>query len=205
MQVSDEGCTGNMREEPCRNMTSLYLPRKGELVRLVSFAAERRDYVNEGEPGAPGRIEYRLTSAPRFVNEGLRLFEQMSAKDEAGRELRTAELERVFTLRDVVLVPSEGSLWPRIFPRPTTDDENGGKLTQPAQGAQPAQPTKPASPKSPGAKPGGTAGNAPVPLKPKYGCCDEDFKISPPPKGTLCTACARPPQCAAARRYRSRL
>src|SRR5262249_45073213 len=110
--VSDEGCTGNMKVEPCRNQVSVYLPRKGELVRLTTFAAERRDYVDAGEPGARGRIEYRLSSSPRYVPEGIRLFEQITAKDEAGRELRKAEVERIFTLRDVVLVPNEPPLWP---------------------------------------------------------------------------------------------
>src|SRR5215471_4368424 len=47
--VSDEGCTGNMKVEPCRNQVSVYLPRRGELVRLTTFAAERRDYVDGGE------------------------------------------------------------------------------------------------------------------------------------------------------------
>jgi hypothetical protein len=158
--VSDEGCTGNTKVEPCRNLTSAYLPRKGELVKLIAFAAERRDYVVAGEPGAPGRIEYRMTSAARFTPKGITLFEQMSAKDEAGRELRRAEVERVFILRDVDLVSPEESLWPRIFPRKQKDD--------PATTDKPVDDT-----------PGGEAGGGeamedfpppPAPAPPRTGC-----------------------------------
>jgi hypothetical protein len=171
--VSDEGCTGNMKVEPCRNQVSVYLPRKGELVRLTSFASERRDYVQGGEgPGAPGRIEYHLTSSPRYVPEGIKLFEQVTARDEAGRELRRAEVERVFTLRDVLLVPNEGSLWPQIFPRANKEKEQEDVPPKAADGG------------------GGPTGS----LRPKYGCCDDDLRITPAPKSTPCSACARAPR-----------
>jgi hypothetical protein len=168
--VSDEGCTGNTKVEPCKSMVSVYLPRKGELVRLTTFASERRDYVVAGEPGVYGaHIEYHLQTAPRYVPEGIKLYEQVKATDEAGRELRKAEVERDFVLRDVTLVPNEGPLWPRIFPKPTNEKEDA------------------APPKS--ADGAGRTGA----LKPKYGCCDDDLRVTPAPKSAPCAACARAP------------
>lgn len=114
--VSDEGCNGLTKPVPCRDQTSVFLPRRGELVNVVSFASDQRDYVNAGEPGAPGRIEYRLTTSARYVATGVTLYEEMNAKDEAGRLLRHAELERVFHLRDLDLVTYEEPLWPHMFP-----------------------------------------------------------------------------------------
>ena len=166
--VQDEGCTGNLKSEPCRSITSVYLPRKGELVRLTAFTTDHRDYVDAGEPGAPGHIEYRLSSSAKYVPEGIKLFEQITAKDEAGRELRHAELERVFTLRDVELVPSEDSLWPRVFPKVSKDQDKAQD-----------EPSKPA----------GTAGGEI--LRPKYDCCDEGLPSAPSPKRATCRSCSR--------------
>lgn len=120
--VSDEGCTGNTKAVACRNQTSVFLPRRGELVNVVSFASDQRDYVTAGEPGAPGLIEYRLTTSARYVATGVTLYEEMNAKDEAGRQLRHAELERVFTLHDLQLVSAEEPLWPHMFPGAKTVD-----------------------------------------------------------------------------------
>jgi hypothetical protein len=131
-------------------------------VKLTGFASERRDYVTAGEPGAAGRIEYRLTTAAKYVPEGIRLFEQVRARDEAGRELRNAELERTFTLRDVELVPDADALWPKIFPRGGAKDEPG-------------------TPKS--AEGGG-------PLKPEYGCCGDALPPPNLPKPGGCKTCA---------------
>ena len=120
--VSDEGCTGNGKAVPCRDQTTVFLPRRGELVNVVSFASDQRDYVNGGEPGAAGRIEYRLTTSARYVPTGVTLYEEMNAKDEAGRQLRHAELERKFTLHDLELIPNEEPLWPQMFPGARTVD-----------------------------------------------------------------------------------
>ena len=114
--AQDDGCIGNTKSIPCRSMLTVLLPRRGKLATLATFALEQRDFAAGGEPGAPGRIEYRLTASPKFVESGVQLFEQVLATDEGGRELRKAEVERSFTLNDLELVPSEDSLWPRIFP-----------------------------------------------------------------------------------------
>ena len=171
--VQDEGCTGNTKVEPCRSLTSIFLPRRGELVRLTAFTADRRDYVDVGEPGSYGRIEYRLTSSVRYEKSGLKLFELMTAKDDGGRELRHAEIERIFTLRDVELVPNEDSLWPHIYPKGAKGDPNSNGTDDPAK---------------PGA---GSAGGDN--LKPSYGCCDEDLPSPPTQKKTTCRRCSGGP------------
>jgi len=178
--VQDEGCTGNTKIEPCRSLTSIFLPRKGELVRLTAFTADRRDYVDVGDPGSYGRIEYRLTSSARYMKEGVKLFEQMTAKDEGGRELRHAELERLFTLRDIELVPNEDSLWPHVYPKGAKGDPNSSGTDDPP---------KPAG--APGTPTGGNAGGDA--LKPKYGCCDEDLPAAPSPKRPTCRQCSKSP------------
>ncbi len=171
--VQDEGCSGNTKLEPCRSVTSIFMPRRGELVRLTAFTADRRDYMDVGEPGSYGRIEYRLTSSARYIKEGVRVYEQMSAKDDGGRELRHAEIERIFTLRDIELVPNEDSLWPHIYPKGAKGDPDA-----------PAE-----DPKKPGT--GGAAGGDN--LKPSYGCCDENLPSPPSQKRTTCKqACPRP-------------
>jgi hypothetical protein len=161
--ISDEGCTGNMKVEPCKSVTTVFLPRRGELVKLVAFSSERRDYVTAGEPGAPGRIEYRLTTSAKYVPIGVKLFEQVRARDEAGRELRNAELERTFTLRDVELVPDDEPLWPKIFPRQGTKDDTDKEKS--------------------------ATGGAGGPLKPEYGCCGDALPPPNLPKPGGCKTC----------------
>jgi hypothetical protein len=117
--VQDDSCTGNTKIEPCKNAMNIFLPRKGELVNLMTIALEQRDYATAGEPGIPGRIEYRLTTAPTFFPTGVKLFEQVKARDDVGHELRTAELERTFQFKDPRLVTAETPLWQRIFPNAT--------------------------------------------------------------------------------------
>ncbi len=124
--VSDEGCTGNVKREHCVSNTSLFLPRRGELVALTTFASARREYVNAGEPGAYGRIEYRLSTSAKYMANGVEVFEEITAKDTAGRELRRAELDRKYLLNDLELVASEDSLWPRIYPFQEKGQGEGG-------------------------------------------------------------------------------
>ena len=116
--VKDDECTGPDRKAGtrCDSTLSVYLPRRGVLEHLATFSTERHDFVVRGEPGASGSIEYRLSAGAKFVETGITLFEQIIATDEAGRELRHAELERVFTLADTHLNANEDPLWPRIFP-----------------------------------------------------------------------------------------
>lgn len=116
--VKDEACTGPDYKTgaPCESTLSAYLPFRGVLQNLAVFSTERRDFVQEGEPGSTGSVEYHLTAGVKFAETGATLYEQVVAQDEGGRELRHAELERVFKHFDARLVPNEEPLWPRIFP-----------------------------------------------------------------------------------------
>jgi hypothetical protein len=114
--VQDEGCKGARPFTPCENTTTIFIPRQGRLVELAAFPVERRAFARGHERGAPGNIEYRLTSSVSYVAKGVRVFEQIVAKDPEGRELRRAELERVFDYREIELVGTEEPLWPRVFP-----------------------------------------------------------------------------------------
>ncbi len=123
--VKDEACTGPDYKAgaPCESTLAAFLPRRGVLENLAVFSTERRDFVHEGEPGSTGTVEYHLTSGVKFVDGGAMLYEQVIAQDEGGRELRHAELERVFKQLDARLVPNEEPLWPRIFPAADTKGE----------------------------------------------------------------------------------
>ncbi|MFO0672244.1 MAG: hypothetical protein U0235_21895 [Polyangiaceae bacterium] len=119
------------KKGPCETRMTVYLPRNGVLKPVASFATKKRDFVMASEPGSTGRIEYRLTAAPKFTEEGIRLYEQVLAVDEGSRELRRAEVERVYKLENRVLTESEGSLWPRVFPRKEGKDGKGGGAAAP--------------------------------------------------------------------------
>lgn len=112
--AQDDRCTGV--PGACENTLTVFLPFKGELVPAAVIPLERRVFMVGGEPGSTGKTQYKLTSAPRYVDGGIKLYEQVLALDEEGHELRRAELERMFTIRDAELVPSDAALWPRIFP-----------------------------------------------------------------------------------------
>jgi hypothetical protein len=165
--VSDEGCTGNTKRQPCSSVTSLYLPRRGELILMTAFATERRDYVDGGEPGDHSEIEYRLTSSAKYASEGVEVSEEVTAKDVTGRELRKAELDRKYVVRDTELVPAEPSLWPRIFPRPTTELPAIPKVS--------ARATRTAFGSTESVHDGGSN------LVPKFSCCDDGLPTAPAP------------------------
>jgi hypothetical protein len=115
--ATDEGCTNKAFGFDCENDVSVFVPRKGVLVRLGDFATEKRAFFAGAERGTFGeKIEYRLTSSMSYVPTGLKVFEQIIARDSEGRELRRAELEREFAFREVELTSTEAPLWPRIFP-----------------------------------------------------------------------------------------
>lgn len=149
VSVSDEDCTRQDYKPgtPCESTQGIYLPRKGVLVNLATFSTERRAFVSRGETGSTGLVEYHLTASPKFEEKGVRLSEAILAVDEGGRELRHSEIERIFMLNDIRLVPSEEPLWPRIFPAQSEPSigESGGEPPAPEK-------DKPA-PKKPAAKP----------------------------------------------------
>lgn len=126
--AQDDHCLEE-KKGPCETRMSVYLPRNGVLKPLASFAIKKRDFAGASEPGSTGRIEYRLTASPSFTSEGIKLYEQVLAVDEGGRELRRAEVERAYVLEGRTLRESEGSLWPRIFPSPEAGGARGAKIT----------------------------------------------------------------------------
>jgi hypothetical protein len=113
--AEDQGCAGRKAGTACETPISVYVPRFGALDRAARFAEERVAYAEGTEPGVPGRVEYRLSSAAQYVPGGIRVLEQVLVRDELGREIRKAELERDYTFApDGTLVVSEDSLWSRV-------------------------------------------------------------------------------------------
>ena len=116
--AEDDTCVGQDLVSPCDNSLTVYIPRGGQLVALTTLTLEQRAYSLGGEPGAYGRVEYKLTTSPTFAQGGIKVLEQVVATDEAGRELRKAEQHRYFELQDSQLVVSAPPLWPKVFPKP---------------------------------------------------------------------------------------
>jgi hypothetical protein len=114
--ATDDGCKGRKPGAGCETPVTVLVPRYGVLERGAAFAQERIAYAEGTEPGVPGKVEYRLASATTFVEGGIRVLEQVMVKDDAGREVRRAELERAYTFApDGSLVVSDDSLWSRVI------------------------------------------------------------------------------------------
>jgi hypothetical protein len=110
--AEDDGCTGHKPGEACENVMGVFLPRSGELRRVVDVLAERIAYAGQGERGAEGALEYRLTSAADYRNDGIHLVENVRITDESGTELRVLERERLFALNDKgTMSSSDPPLW----------------------------------------------------------------------------------------------
>jgi hypothetical protein len=114
--ITEEGCRGDHPPIPCTSAVTVFLPHRGTLLNLATFALEKRAHLTGGEPGVSGRIEYRLTASPSYTSEGIKVFEQLKARDEVGREVRSAEQERWLLLRGNALEDRSGSVWARVFP-----------------------------------------------------------------------------------------
>jgi hypothetical protein len=112
--VQIDGCLGHKEKTPCITELQLFLPARGELAPAAKIALERVAYGTASEPGTVGVVEYRMVSTPTFEPDAIRVIEQVAALDEQGRDLRKAELERVFRATARGFEPSESSLWERI-------------------------------------------------------------------------------------------
>ena len=126
--TEDDTCASRVPGAACENKMVIYLPRRGVLARAAEIPVERIDYIAAaGERAASGKLEYHLTSVAEYRSEGIHLVEQIRVKDDAGRELRKAELERMFTLTSTgELKPNEPPLWDRVTAsetRPATETE----------------------------------------------------------------------------------
>lgn len=115
--ATDDGCKGRKAGQPCASTVKVFAPRLGVLEPLTTLGQERISYASGSEPGVPGRVEYRLSSAIQYLDGGIRVLEQVTVRDEQARELRRAEVERSFTFAPGgALVVDEESLWGRVVP-----------------------------------------------------------------------------------------
>jgi hypothetical protein len=116
LTAADDQCTGAPLGTPCETHVQVFLPRRGMLVELADIPLERKAYAFNSEPGAKGRFEYKLTSAPEYKPGTVKIFEKIEVRDERGIVVRKAELERLFVLlEEGELKANEGPLWPRVF------------------------------------------------------------------------------------------
>jgi hypothetical protein len=111
--VQDDGCQG-VTDAPCETTLQVYLPYRGQLRSAAKITLERLAFANETEPGVIGRIGYHLVTTPVFSQQGITLSEQITVHDSESRELRRAELTRVFVAADERLENTEVPLWDRI-------------------------------------------------------------------------------------------
>lgn len=113
--AQDDGCAARKPSRPCETVTSVFRPRFGVLERAATIAQERVFYASDSEPGVRGRVEYRLASSIQYVDGGIRVLEQVTVRDELAREVRKAELERLYTFApDGTMVVDEDSLWSHV-------------------------------------------------------------------------------------------
>jgi hypothetical protein len=114
--AQEDTCAGRRPHEPCENRLSVLLPRAGVLRRAADIPIERVAYASHGEHGAMGIIEYRLTTSAEYKADGIHVTEQIRVNDDGGRELRKAELERVFTVNDAkgTLECAQPALWDSV-------------------------------------------------------------------------------------------
>jgi hypothetical protein len=101
-------------DAPCETTLQVYLPYRGQLRSAAKLTLERLAFATETEPGVVGRIGYHLVTTPVFSQEGITLSEQITVHDSEGRELRRAELTRVYLAEDERLANTEVPLWDRI-------------------------------------------------------------------------------------------
>lgn len=113
----NEGCVGRAPNTPCETVQTLFVGRRGTLHRVAEIALERVEYRDNTEPGTLGRMEYHLSTTPKYLPTGLRVLEQIKVLDEKGRPMRKAELERLFTIDGAKpMQESDLPLWPRVLP-----------------------------------------------------------------------------------------
>jgi hypothetical protein len=116
--AQDDGCAVRKAGTDCETPVTVFLPRFGALDKVARFSQERIAYASGLEPGVRGLVEYRLSSAAQYLDGGIRVLEQVLVRDELGRELRKAELERAYTFGpDGTMLVSDDSLWSRVVAR----------------------------------------------------------------------------------------
>jgi hypothetical protein len=113
--ASDDGCNASPAKE-CTTLARVYADRQGLLREVAHFELRRVALGHDTEPGLGGDFVYQLTATPTFGPEGIRLLEQVRVRDALGREVRSAELERRYTMGPRgTMLPSDDPLWPRVY------------------------------------------------------------------------------------------
>jgi hypothetical protein len=116
--VETDNCSGRKPDASCESHLAILLARGGVLKRAVDLSSERVVHLTPADSASTGTMEYRLTSTVDYKPDGVHLTEQIQASDEAGRPMRKAEVERLFSLDDKSgsLSTLEPPLWDRFVP-----------------------------------------------------------------------------------------
>jgi hypothetical protein len=114
--AEENNCSERKEGAGCENRLTIFLPRRGTLQRVVDLPIERVAFLGQSERGATGPLQYHLTTSADYKEDGIHLAEQIKVLDENGRDLRTTELERLFTIDDVkgTMTTTEPPLWDRV-------------------------------------------------------------------------------------------
>lgn len=113
--ATDDGCTGAKPDQTCETGLTVFLLSGGRLHPGTRVSIDRVQYVL-GTEGGGGRLQYRLSATPQFDGKSFRMIEQVTVRDAAQRELRKAELERMFMRRGrTQLVANANSLWAQVM------------------------------------------------------------------------------------------
>jgi hypothetical protein len=114
--AEDDECSGRKPGAGCETRMTLFLPRQGSLGRVVDVPVEKVAYVARAERGASGTLEYTLTSAATYKDDGIHLIEQVRVKDESGAQIRKAEAERLFAFDGTgQLSSTDAPLWDHVL------------------------------------------------------------------------------------------
>jgi hypothetical protein len=125
--VQNDGCLKRPAGTACETTFTVFRPVRGRLEPAAQFATERIGYATGTEPGVAGRLEYHLVSTATFADDAINVTEQISVKDEQGREVRKAEVKRIFRYEEQSgFEPSEQSLWQTMFLAPAQAPAKGG-------------------------------------------------------------------------------
>jgi hypothetical protein len=137
--ATEDACTGRKAREACESKMILFLPRAGSLGRAAELSIERVAYAAADDRGAPGTLQYRMTASTAFKPEGIRVAEQIRVTDDDGREIRKADVNRLFALDDAkgTFGSAEPPLWDLVV---------GNRANVPAAPAAPAAPAPSATP-----------------------------------------------------------
>ncbi len=118
--VSD-GCAAENPAVACDTELTVFLPSSGRLDPIAQIGLERVRQARGIEPGVRGSLRFRFVSSPAYEKDGIHLIEEVSVTDEAGRDLRRAEFERILYLEGATVEPSAESLWDRLYVSRTGD------------------------------------------------------------------------------------